>query len=79
MIFDFLKRKSKRSHYPETAKYKAGDFVRFRYRGEVTHGFIYDAKESDDGKILYTLQKGGECPSFVYDYEEKDIIGLMNK
>lgn len=77
-MFDFLKRRAKREKYPETAKYKIGDFVRFRHRGEVTHGFIYEARELDDGRILYTIQKGGECPSFVNDYDEKDIIGLIN-
>lgn len=76
MIFDFLKKKGRGPVYPENAKYKVRDFVRFRYRGEVTHGFIYEARETEDGKILYTIQKGGECPSFVYDYREEDVIGL---
>lgn len=68
----FFKKKAK---YPEIAKYKLGDFVNFRYRNELYFGYIYNAKE-EDGKILYTIQIGGQCPGFIYDYEEEKIIGL---
>lgn len=79
MIFDsLLKMFKKKPSYPERAIYKPGDFVRFRYRAEVTHGFVYSAKEDEDGDISYTLQMGGECPSFAYNYKEKDIIGKID-
>ena len=73
MFFDKL---FKRNKYPEAAKYKKGDFVNFRYRGELSFGYIYEAFESDDGKITYTLQIGGQCPAFLYNWKEEEILGL---
>lgn len=72
----FFKKENK---YPETAKYKKGDFVNFRYRDELYFGYIFMAYISKDNKITYTIQIGGQCPSFIYDYKEEDIIGLKNK
>ena len=74
MIFDKLFKK--KTKYPEEAKYKKGDFVNFRRRGELSFGYIYDAARTSDGKITYTLQIGGQCPAFLYDWKEEDIIGL---
>ena len=71
MFFLFKKKKV----YPANAKYKVDDFVNFRYRNELYFGYIYDAKEVN-GKILYTIQLGGQCPALLYDYKEEDIIGL---
>lgn len=68
----FFKKKKK---YPDTAKYKLDDFVNFRYRNELYFGYIYDAMVVD-GKILYTIQIGGQCPALIYNYKEEDIIGL---
>lgn len=65
----------KKKKYPENAKYKLDDFVNFRYRNELYFGYIYEASEVD-GKILYTIQIGGQCPGFIYNYKEEDIIGL---
>jgi hypothetical protein len=63
--------------YPKEAKYRKGDFVNFRRRGELWFGWIYDAKrDKQSGAITYTIQIGGQCPSFVYEYKEEDIIGL---
>ena len=56
----FFKRKNK---FPENTKYKKGDFVNFRYRGELYFGYIHDAKEVMYGKITYTIQIGGQCPA----------------
>lgn len=75
-FFEKLREMLKKEEYPENAKYKKGEFVRFRYRNEVTHGFVYDARVSEEG-ILYTLQMGGECPSFAYNYKEENIIGRI--
>ena len=56
------------------------DYVNFRYRGELFFGYIYGAQINEDTKkITYTIQICGQCPSFVYDYKEEDIIGLKNK
>lgn len=67
--------KKKKYKYPEIAKYKLGDYVNFRYRNELLFGYIYEAKVVDN-EVLYTIQLGGQCPSFINDYKEKDIIGL---
>lgn len=71
-----LKKLFKKNKWPENAKYQLKDFVRFKYRKEVHFGFIYEAKE-EDGHILYTIQMGGECPTFAYNYKEEDIIGYV--
>lgn len=68
----FFKKKKK---YPDNAKYMLKDFVNFRYRNELYFGYIYEAKEVN-GKILYTIQIGGQCPAFIENYKEEDIIGL---
>ena len=69
----FFKRKPK---YPIEAKYKLKDFVNFKYRGELYFGYIYDAKKDENGKITYTIQLGGQCITYVYNYKEEDIMGL---
>lgn len=72
----FFKRKNK---YPENAKYKKQDYVNFRYRDELFFGYIFDAKVDKDGKITYTIQVAGQCPYFIKDYLEENIIGLKTK
>ena len=71
----FFKRKNK---YPESALYKKNDYVNFRYRDELFFGYIYEAKEAE-GKIVYTIQVAGQCPYFIKEYKEENIIGLKNK
>ena len=71
----FFRRKNK---FPDNTKYKKGDFVNFRYRNELYFGYIYMAYIKDD-KVTYTIQIGGQCPSFIYDYREEDIIGLKER
>lgn len=78
MFLDIFKKKNKKSAYPENARYLLGDFVRFRHRGELHFGFIYEARVDDDGKVIYTLQMGGECPTFIYNYKEENIVGKVN-
>lgn len=78
MFFDIFKRKPKKSAWPEGAKYVRRDFVRFRHRGELRHGFIHEASVDEAGNILYTIQMGGECPTFVYNYKEESIVGKVN-
>ena len=73
MLLDIFKRTSKKSSYPENAKYKLRDFVRFRHRDELHFGFIHEARV-ENGEVLYTIQMGGECPTFVYNYSEERIV-----
>ena len=78
MFLDIFKKKSKKDVWPDNAKYKFRDFVRFRHRGELRHGFIYEVRVEEDGSILYTIQMGGECPTFVYNHREENIVGKVN-
>lgn len=66
----------KKVKYPQNAKYQKSDFVTFRRRGDLSFGWIYDARLDSDGKVLYTIQIGGQCPALIYDFKEEDIIGL---
>lgn len=77
MFFDIFKKKSTQNMWPEEAKYKMRDFVRFRHRGELHFGFVHEARV-EDGEVIYTLQMGGECPTFVYNYKEDKIVGKVN-
>lgn len=74
----FFKRK-KKNVFPEVCKYKKGDYVNFRYRGDLYFGYIYEGFVSGNGVISYTIQIAGQCPSFIRDYKEEDIIGIKNK
>ena len=78
MFFDIFKKKLPKNAWPENAKYKPRDFVRFRHRGELHFGFVHEATTNDVGEIIYTLQMGGECPTFVYNYKEDQIVGKVN-
>ncbi len=78
MLFNIFKKKSNKNAWPEKAKYKFRDFVRFRHRGELHFGFIHEARVEDDGTVIYTIQMGGECPTFVYNYKEENIVGKVN-
>ena len=73
-------KKKKKNIYPEQAKYNVKDYVNFRYRDELFFGYISDAKlDEKTNKITYTIQICGQCPFFIYDYKEEDIIGLKTK
>ena len=74
-MFNFLKRRK----YPEIAKYKKKDQINFRYRGELMFGYIYDAKLDENNNVEYTIQIAGQCPSFIHNYKEDDIIGIKTK
>lgn len=77
MFLDIFKKKPRKPDWPEEAKYKVRDFVRFRHRGELHFGFIHEARV-ENGDVIYTIQMGGECPTFVYNYKEEDIVGKVN-
>ena len=76
MIFDKL---FKRNKYPEIAKYKKGDFVNFRRRGELCFGYIYEAFADKDNNVTYTIQIGGQCPALIYNWKEEEILGLKTR
>ena len=78
MIFNIFKSKPRKPSWPEGAKYKFRDFVRFRHRGELHFGFVHEARLDEEGNVIYTIQMGGECPTFVYNYKEESIVGKVN-
>ena len=78
MLFNIFKKKSPKTSWPDSAKYQFRDFVRFRHRGELHFGFIHEARVDEGGKVIYTLQMGGECPTLIYNYAEDDIVGKVN-
>ncbi len=71
-----LFKKRKTYKYPETAKYQLNDYINFRYNKELYFGYVCSAKIDDSNKIIYTIQIEGQCPSFIYNFKEEDIIGL---
>ena len=77
MFFDKLFKRKKMDL--SVAKYKKGDFVNFRHRGELSFGFIYDIFVDDNKNVTYTIQLGGQCPALLYDWKEEDILGLKTK
>lgn len=77
MLFNIFKKKPRKPDWPDEAKYKPRDFVRFRHRGELHFGFVHEARV-EDGEVIYTIQMGGECPTFVYNYKEEKIVGKVN-
>ena len=55
-------------------KYQIREPVRFKRRGEVDPGVIYNIKQNNEGEIIYDVQIGGECPVIIKDIPEKDIF-----
>ena len=70
--------KKKKPVYPANAKWQKGQLVNFRYRDDLWFGWIWDAFVEDD-KIIYTIQIGGQCPSFVYKIPEETILSLKKR
>ena len=40
---------------------------------------LYEAFVTNDGKITYTIQIGGQCPALLYNWKEEDILGLKTR
>ena len=74
----FFKRK-KKNVFPENVKYKKDDYINFRYRGELYFGYVSEGFIDENGNITYTIQIAGQCPTFIYNYKEEDIIGLKKR
>lgn len=72
----FFKRKQK---YPQNAKYNKKDYVNFRFRDDLYFGYIVNAKQNENGNILYDIQIAGQCPAVIKDFAEEKIIGLKLK
>ena len=55
-------------------KYTVGQKVGFKYRGEVTPGYIYKINLDADNNVIYDIQIGGECPAIISDIREEEIF-----
>lgn len=69
----FFKKKKQQPKAVINSKFKMGDFVSFHYRGELMFGYIYEIYATDDGKVLYDVQIGGQCPAVLYKLEEETL------
>ena len=69
-----FKKKEKKPVEIIESKYYFGDHVRFRYKGEICPGVIYGISKDSEGEVVYQIQIGGECPAFVSNVKESQVI-----
>lgn len=55
------------------SKYQKGDFVSFHTDKDLKVGIISNIKLID-GKVVYDIKVGGECPSLAKDVLEEKIF-----
>ena len=68
--------KKKKKIIIEGNKYSVGNFVSFRYKGEIKVGSVIKIYQDLDKNISYDINVGGECP-YVLRMDEASIIGLF--
>lgn len=64
-------KKKKKVEIP--SRYHEGDLVYFRFRGERAFGYIYAIKQDAQGKVIYDVQIGGQCPAILKDIPEESV------
>ena len=68
-------KKKKKEPIIINSKYHIGENVRFRNRfGDFVYGVVSNIKQNKDGKILYDVQVGGECPYVKTDIPEEEVL-----
>ena len=55
-------------------RFQLGDSIRFRYRGNVSRGIIYNVKLDEEGRVIYDVQIGGECPAIIENIKEEELF-----
>ena len=55
------------------SKFSDGDYVRFKHRGELTFGWVYNIYTDKEGKVIYDIQIGGQCPAILYGLKEEEL------
>lgn len=55
------------------SKFTMKQHVYFRRNGELMFGWIYEIKQGKDGKIIYDVQVGGQCPAVIHDLPEESL------
>lgn len=69
----FFKKKKDNTKPEIDSKYQLGEMVRFRHKGEISPGYIYQIHQKEDG-IYYDIQIGGECPAIIEGVKEETVI-----
>ena len=54
-------------------KFKEGDSVRFRYRGELYFGWVYAVYPKVSEQTVYDVQVGGQCPMILKNIKEEEL------
>ena len=60
---------------PINSKYKVGDFVNFKFRNELTFGFIWKIYLGASNEGIYDIQVGGQCPAVIEGISEEKVTG----
>ena len=66
-------RKKKNKTPPIETKFHNGDPVSFRYRGELSFGWVYAVHPAENGLSTYDIQIGGQCPAILYGLKEEEL------
>lgn len=69
----FFKKKKKVAKPQIDSKYQIGDMVRFRHKGDICTGYIYEVYQKNDG-VYYDIQIGGECPAIINSIKEETVL-----
>ena len=66
--------KKKKKQEPINSKFHLEQRVQYRDRyGDFIIGYVYKIRK-ENGKILYDVQVGGECPFIKKDIPEEELI-----
>lgn len=71
--------KKKEKKQPINSKFKKGEFVNFRYKDELSFGWIWSSYQKDINGIptvFYDIQIGGQCPAVINGIPENKILGI---
>ncbi len=71
----FFKKKKKNVVHIES-KYKLGESIRFKYKGELCPGYINRIYLNNEQNVMYDVQIGGECPAIISNVKEEEIIQI---
>lgn len=69
-----FKRKKKEPEIQIDSEYKVGEIIKFKYRDDLAVGHVYRVKLDENNHIVYDIQLGGECPSFVYKVDSDKVV-----
>ena len=76
-LFNRRKEKKELEQLITDAKFKLNESVYFRYRNELRIGIVKKIyRANDDGRLLYTIVIGGECPAVIEAVEENLLVKM---